>query len=561
MALSLKTEHLKRYKDIAQLFVKYGRSDLVKSAGLDGEFEGGGEGAAVPQDAEELAKHFADDLERLGPTFIKLGQLLSTRPDLLPMPFIDALARLQDKVEPFPFAEVEAIVTAELGVKLSKLFREFDREPMAAASLGQVHRAWLRDGRPVAVKVQRPGIRERIQEDVEAMEEIALTLDKRTEVGDRYQFAAMVHEFRRSLIRELDYRQEARNLTTLRENLAQFDRIVVPAPVEDYTTARVLTAEYIRGQKVTSINPVVRTELDGDVLAEQLFRAYLRQILIDGFVHADPHPGNVFLTDDNRIALLDLGMVTRVGPGMQEKMLQMLLAVSEGRSDEAATVAISIGDVQPDYFDEPGFRKKVADLVAETQGASIEQIQVGRTILMVSRMSAESGIRVPSELTMLGKTLLNLDQVGRTLDPTFDPNASIRRNAAELTTERVRRSLSPGNFMASLMELRDFAQRLPARVNRILDNVADNKLKVHVEAIDEKLLMEGFQKVANRITTGLILAAMIVGAAMLTRVESSFRILGYPALATLFFLAAAGGGVFLLFDIFHSDYKSGRKKK
>jgi predicted unusual protein kinase regulating ubiquinone biosynthesis (AarF/ABC1/UbiB family) len=559
MALSLKTEHLKRYKDIAQLFVKYGRSDLLKSAGVEADFET--DGAPVPEDAEEMARHLADDLEKLGPTFIKLGQLLSTRPDLLPMPFIDALARLQDKVGPFPYGDVEAIITSELGVRLSKLFREFEREPVAAASLGQVHRAWLRDGRPVAVKVQRPGIRERIQEDLEALDEIAQMLDKRTELGARYQLSGMLHEFRRSLIKELDYRQEARNLATLRANLAQFDRIVVPAAIEDYTTGRVLTIEYIRGQKVTSINPVVRTELDGAALAEQLFQAYLRQILIDGFVHADPHPGNVFLTDDDRVALLDLGMVARVSPAMQEKLLQMLLAVSEGRSDEAATIAISIGDVQRDYFDEPGFRRKVAELVAETQGASIEQIQVGRTILLVSRMSAESGIRVPSELTMLGKTLLNLDQVGRTLDPTFDPNASIRRNAAELTTERVRRSLSPGNFMASLIELRDFAQRLPARVNRILDNVADNKLKINVDALDEKLLMEGFQKVANRITAGLILAALIVGAALLTQVQSSVRILGYPALATLFFLAAAGGGIFLLVDIFSTDYKSGRKKK
>jgi predicted unusual protein kinase regulating ubiquinone biosynthesis (AarF/ABC1/UbiB family) len=559
MALSLKTEHLKRYKDIVQLFVKYGRSDLLKSAGVEADVEL--ESAAVPVDAEEMARRLADDLENLGPTFIKLGQLLSTRPDLLPMPFIDALARLQDKVGPFPYADVEAIITSELGVRLSKLFREFEKEPIAAASLGQVHRAWLRDGRPVAVKVQRPGIRERIQEDLESLDEIAQTLDKRTELGARYQLSAMLHEFRRSLIKELDYRQEARNLAMLRANLASFDRIVVPAAIEDYTTGRVLTIEYIRGQKVTSINPVVRTELDGAALAEQLFRAYLRQILIDGFVHADPHPGNVFLTDDNRVALLDLGMVARVSPGMQEKLLQMLLAVSEGRSDEAATIAISIGDVQRDYFDEAGFRRKVADLVAETQGASIEQIQVGRTILLVSRMSAESGIRVPSELTMLGKTLLNLDQVGRTLDPAFDPNASIRRNAAELTTERVRRSLSPGNFMASLIELRDFAQRLPERINRILDNVADNKLKINVDALDEKLLMEGFQKVANRITTGLILAALIVGAAMLTRVPSTFQILGYPALATLFFLAAAGGGIFLLVDIFSTDYKSGRKKK
>ena len=559
MALSLKTEHLKRYKDIAHLFVKYGRSDLLKGAGLEHELDG--QAAAAPSDMEPRARALADDLEQLGPTFIKLGQLLSTRPDLLPVPFIEALSRLQDKVEPFPFSDVEAIVAAELGVRVSKLFREIEREPLAAASLGQVHRAWLRDGRPVAVKVQRPGIQERIQADLEAIEDIAAAVDKRTELGRRYQFVGMLDEFRKSLIRELDYRQEARNLTLLRANLAEFDRIVVPAAIDDYTTSRVLTTEYVRGQKITSINPVVRTELDGAVLAEQLFRAYLKQILIDGLVHADPHPGNVFLTDDDRIALLDLGMVARFNPSMQEKLLQLLLAVSEGRSDEAATLALSIGEVREDHFDEAAFRRKVADLVAETHGASLERIQVGRTILMVGRMSADSGIHVPSELTMLGKTLLNLDQVGRTLDPDFDPNASIRRNAAELTTERVRRSLSPGNFMASLMELRDFAQRLPARVNRLLDTLASNRLKVNVDAIDEKLLMEGFQKVANRITTGLVLAALIVGAAMLTQVPSTVRILGYPAIAIIFFLVAATGGIIVLTDIFLHDYKSGRKKK
>jgi predicted unusual protein kinase regulating ubiquinone biosynthesis (AarF/ABC1/UbiB family) len=558
MAFSLKTEHLKRYKQIAQLFVKYGRSDLVANAGLEADLELAAP-AAPAADVEELARSLADDLEALGPTFIKLGQLLSTRPDLLPLPFVEALARLQDDVEAFSYPEAEAIITAELGVRVSKLFREFEREPIAAASLGQVHRAWLRDGRPVAVKVQRPGIRERVQEDLEALEEIAQMLDKRTALGARYQFAAMLHEFRRSLIKELDYRQEARNLAVLRENLARFDRIVVPAAIEDYTTGRVLTIEYVRGQKVTAFNPVVRTELDGEALAEQLFQAYLRQVLIDGFVHADPHPGNVFLTDDDRIALLDLGMVTHVSPAMQEKLLQMLLAIGEGRSDEVATIAIAIGDVREDDFDEAGFRRKVAELVADTRSASLDQIQLGRSILLVSRMSAESGVRVPSELILLGKTLLNLDQVGRALDPTFDPNASIRRNAAELTAERVRRSLSPGNLMVSLIELRDFAQRLPARLNRLFDHLADNKLKVNVDAIDEKLLMEGFQKVANRITAGLVLAALIVGAALLTQVPSSFEILGYPALATLFFLAAAGGGVFLLADIFRSDYRRSRK--
>jgi len=205
------------------------------------------------------------------------------------------------------------------------------------------------------------------------------------------------------------------------------------------------------------------------------------------------------------------------------------------------------------------FRRRVADLVAQTKNASVEQMEVGKIVLLLTRMSAESGIRVPPELAMLGKTLLNLDQVGRALDPTFDPNASIRRNAAELTRLRLRRSVSPANLLAGLMEVKEFAERLPGRINKILDTIASNGLEVKVDAIDEKLLIEGIQKIANRITVGLILAALIVSAAMLMRVETSFRILGYPGMAILFFLAAAGGGVALMFTILLSDRRGSKK--
>src|SRR6185369_4265815 len=218
MGLSLKPQHLKRYKDVAMLLMKYGRSDLVKAAGLD---------PALDDDSPAATA--------TGPTFIKLGQLLSTRPDILPLPYLQALTRLQDRVEPFSFAEVEAIVISELGVRLSKAFSEFEVEPVAAASLGQVHRAAMRDGRRVAVKVQRPDIRERVAEDLEALADIAEFLDEHTEMGQRYEFGRILEEFRRSLLRELDYRQEAQNLTLLRRNLSDFETIVVPAPVDDYT--------------------------------------------------------------------------------------------------------------------------------------------------------------------------------------------------------------------------------------------------------------------------------------------------------------------------------------
>ena len=555
MGISLKPQHLKRYQQIAWIFVKYGRSDLVQTSGLSEVIPA--EETLKPEQVAK-AEELAGDLEKLGPTFVKLGQLLSTRVELLPAAYIDALSRLQDKVEPFSFAEVEEIVSGELGVRISKAFQNFESEPMAAASLGQVHRATLRDGRAVAVKVQRPQIRERMVEDFEALEDIADFLDQHTEMGKRYEFCQLLAQFRKSLLQELDYRQEASNLKTLREQLREFPRLIVPAPIADYCTSRVLTMDFVPGKKVTDLSPLARMEFDGAGLAEEMFRAYLEQILVNGFFHADPHPGNVFITPDYRIALLDLGMVGRIMPRLQEDLLQLLLAIAEGRGDEAANIAIKIGEKKDD-FDAKEFSRGIGEIVAQQKTATVENMQVGRLVLQVTQSSAESGIRVPPELSMLGKTLLNLDQVGRAIAPDFDPNASIRRNAAEIMQQRLVRGLSPGNLFSGVLELKDLVQRLPSRINKILDAVANNELKVSVDAIDENTLIEGFQKVANRITMGLVLAALIIGAAMLMRVETTFRIWGYPGLAILLFLAAAGGGVALVINILFYD-KSPRKK-
>ena len=558
MTLSLKPTHLKRYKDIAVLLVKYGSGDLARRLDLEGDLPAATEGAEPPATAK--AEELARDLERLGPTFVKVGQLLSTRADLLPVAYLEALARLQDDVEPFSFAEVERIVSEELGVRISKAFADFEATPLAAASLGQVHRATLRDGRTVAVKVQRPGIREQIVEDLESFAEIAGVLDRHSEAGKLYQFERMVEEFRKSLLRELDYRQEAQNLLALRENLSEFPRIVVPGPVEDYTTSRVLTMEFVFGSKITALSPLSRMEFDGAALADELHSAYLKQILIDGFFHADPHPGNVFLTDDKRLALLDLGMVGRISPSMQEDLLKLLLAISDGRGDEAADRAAEIGE-KLDTFDEAEFRRQVSELVGLYQNATVEHIQIGKVVMEVSRVAGTSGIRLPPELTMLGKTLLHLDEIGRALDPEFDPNASVRRNAAELLQKRMRKSASPSNLYASLLEAKDFFEKLPGRVNKVLDILSNNELRLNVDAIDERLLIDGLHKIANRIALGLVLAALIVGAAVLMQVPTRFQLFGYPGLAILLFLAAALGGVALVVSIVMTDHKPGRKKR
>ena len=549
MRLLPKPQHLKRYQEIGWLLMKYGRSDLVKTAGLDEILQDIG-AANTPVAAE--ADQLATDLEQLGPTFIKLGQLLSTRSDLLPPAYLKSLTRLQDDVEPVPFDQIEKIVAEELGVRSSKAFAEFESTPMAAASLGQVHRARLRDGRRVAVKVQRPGIRERVVDDLEAIENLVGLVDVHTETGRRYEFGRMLEEFRRTLLRELDYLQEGGHLITLGRNLAGFDRLYVPQPIDDYTTSRVLTMDYVTGTKITALSRVVLVEIEGGALAEQLFAAYLKQVLVDGFFHADPHPGNMLLTPDHRLALIDLGMVARVAPRMQDYLLQLLLCVSDGRSDEAATYAIKLGEMRSD-FREPEFRRRVADLVGLNRDTSVEQLETGKIMLEITRLSAEAGLRLPPELSVLGKTLLNLDEIGRTLDPAASPNAIVRRQAGVLMQRRMLQALSPANLMSGALETKELLERLPERMNRILDRLANNQIEVKVDAIDEDRLMIGFQKIANRITVGLLLASLVVGAALLMQVETSFRLLGYPGLAIVCFLLAAAGAIVLIASILFKD--------
>lgn len=548
LAVSLRPERLKRYKDVIALLIKFGRSDLVSASVANFPVRSPA-GKTTPR-AEELAA----DLERLGPTFIKAGQLLSTRGDLLPEPYLEALARLQDHIEPFDYHEVEKIVSSELGVRISKAFELFDREAVAAASLAQVHRAQMRDGRAVVVKVQRPGVREQITEDLEALEEVADFIDAHTTLGKRYEFGNMLIDLRRSLLRELDFQREAGNLKRLGSSLREFEHIIVPEPVEDFTTSRVLTMEYVPGKKITDVSPLRLMELDGAVLSEELFRAYLKQILVDGFFHADPHPGNVFLTEDNRVALLDLGLVGQISSEFQENLLRLLLAISEGRGDEAAEISIRMGDPKPN-FDKDDFCRRVAQLVTRHADASLEHIDAGQVVLKITKISADCWFRLPAEFTMIAKTLMNLDRVVYTLSPGFNPNEVIREEAMGVLTRRIARSIEPGRLLGGVIEVKEFVEKLPTRVNKILDAIGNNELKIGVDAIDEKIVLEGLQKVANRITLGLILASLIVGAALMMRVETSFRILGYPGLPAIFFLLATGAALILGVSIAFTDVK------
>lgn len=598
--MKLNAIHLKRYREIAALFWKYGRADIVKQMGVDEDELSASDAKKASEKAERenddgqtdsphfkraasakvaqtpavppgensanaptpltMPEQLVNDLESMGPTYVKLGQVLAGRADLMPAAYRKSLERLQDHVKPFPYEEVEQIVEQELGVRISKAFSEFKREPVAAASLGQVHEARLRDGRAVVVKIQRPGIRPQIAQDFEVLKELATTLDAHTKVGQRYRFTTMVEEFFLTIQNELNYEREAQNLLTLGANLKEFEHIQVPQPVMDYSTKSVLTMEYITGRKITSITPLARLEVDGEGLCEELFKAYLKQVLIDGVFHADPHPGNVFLTDQGRIALLDLGMVGHTAPVMQENLIKFLLAISDSDSDAVADLVIRTSE-KDEEFNAAAFRRRIAQFVSRTRDQGLAQVKVGQSIMEVTQGAAENGLHVPGELTLLGKTLLQLDEIGRILAPEWDPNASVRRNVDEIMTQRMRKDVSKGNILSSILETKSFIGGLPNRLNRIMDSVANNELEVKVKSVDAKVVMDGMQKIANRITTGIVLAALIIGASLMMRIPTRFHLFGYPGLAIFCFIIAAAGGLWLVLNIFIQDYKDKKRIK
>jgi predicted unusual protein kinase regulating ubiquinone biosynthesis (AarF/ABC1/UbiB family) len=424
--------------------------------------------------------------------------------------------------------------------------------------LGQVHRAALRDGRAVVVKVQRPNIRRQIAEDFEVLEQIAGFLDGHTALGRRHRFLVILEEFRLTIQQELNYEREAHNLIALGKNLKEFKLIQVPQPVPNYCTRSVLTMEEVEGQKITALSPLALRDLQGAPLAEELFKAYLQQVLVDGLFHADPHPGNVFVTKDGRIALIDLGMVGHTAPAMQENLLKILLAISEGNGEAAAEVAIQMSE-KLEEFAAPEFRRRITQLVALRRDQGLEQLNVGRSLLEVSRIAHDDGLIVPSELVLLGKTMLQLDEVGRILDPVFDTNASIRRHVAALMARRMRKELTQGSIYSTLLEMKDFTVGLPSRLNRIMDTVANSELEVKVKATDTKMVLDSMHKIANRVTMGIVLAGLIIGASLLAQVTTPFQLFGYPGLAMLCFIAAAAGGFWLVIRIFVSDYRSRKK--
>ncbi len=539
-------KNVKRYKQIALLLLKYGGPNVVRSLGME-EFLHSDE-AAQKARAEDLPQ----ELEELGPTFVKLGQFLSTRRDFIPPRYLKTLAKLQSTVGGFPFEEVRAIIQEELGRDIDEVFSRFSEEPLAAASLAQVHRAWLLDGTPVVVKVQRPDIAAIIREDMEAFSEIADFLEDTTELGKRFMLRATLKEFGKSLRRELDFRKEATVLKRMGENLQEYDNVVTPLPVLDLTARRVLTMQYIAGEQISEVSQLRRDSVNGAELADSLFRAYLHQLLLQGVYHADPHPGNVFLTHDDRIALLDFGMVGRIPDSMKTDLLRLLLAMGDDNGEDVAKFTVKLGSRLRD-FDETGFTREVRDLVSDYHELPVEQIESGDLLMKITGVAAEHGVRLPNEFVMMAKTLLHLDEVARILDPEFNPNEAIRNHAFELMEKLFFRTISFRGMYGTALEGKEFLDRLPERANRLISALASNRFRIRADVVNEHYIVSALKEAVNRLTAGLILSAMIIGAAIMLHVDTAYKFLGYPAIAIICFILAGIGGIVLIVRVLFHD--------
>ena len=542
-------EKFSNYTKFISFILKYWNSDVFKAASENAlNNENFDDSELDYKNPEELA----EDLKNMGPTYVKLGQLLSTRPDLIPEPYMKALEALQDDVEEIPYSEVQKIVEEEIGQRISKAFESFEVQPLASASIGQVHLAILRSGKKVAVKIQRPGVRKNFTEDLDTLKELTDVAVKHSKTAKKYAVDEILDELRFILLNELDYVKEAENLIALGENTKKYPKIVIPQPVEGYSTSKILTMDYIDGQKITSISPISRIETNYKPLVDELVAAYLKQIIFDGFAHADPHPGNVHLTTDNKIALMDLGMVAKFGPDLREHILKLLIAISKYNGEETANVLLKMSEYDKNA-DLVGFRKEINRLVLDSQNKTAKDLQTGRLLIQMNKVAAEKSIKLPVELNILGKILMNMDQIVAVLTPDYDLQRAIERNVEKLMQKKMLQELKPDNFFAQALEAKKLTEKLPERLNTITEKLANNEFEIKIDAIDEQRLTDGFQKVANRISIGLIIAALIIGAALLMRIPSTFTLLGYPGLAMILFSIAAVIGLWLVLKMMLKD--------
>jgi ubiquinone biosynthesis protein len=461
----------------------------------------------------EGAREFREALQELGTTYIKLGQLLSSRPDLLPDEYIQELGKLVDEVPPVPFAEIEQVIRDDLP---ADAFVSIDPEPLATASIAQIHAALLSSGREVIVKVRRPGIEEQIELDLALLRSTAELFERRSERAQLLQARALADELEVHLRGELDFVEEANNASLVARILAGFHDLVVPEVIRPHVTERVLVLERIDGRKVESDHGL--PDERAQELAKEFFRAYIHQVTVEGVYHADPHRGNVLLTTDGRLALVDFGLLGRLDEGTRRDLSLLLLAVAQNRADDVADLILGLSKTSF-ASDEPAFLQDLRRKLPRYHWRPLSGIRAGEALADLQRISFEYGISLPTSFALVGKTLAQADSIARVLHPELDPIELLEEDALEVMLKEGERRLEPNQLFAWLYTQLEPLGRMPRHLGQLVNKLETGTLKVGVAPTDLGDLERALRSVANRIGGALIVAALLVSSALLARVH------------------------------------------
>jgi ubiquinone biosynthesis protein len=544
--------HLTRYRQILTVFFKYGFGDLVDLLKIDQYIEIG---------LQMISRHRRERLERmtraervrlameeLGPTYIKLGQVLSTRPDLIPVDFIKEMAKLQDEVPPFPFEEVRQIINRELGDVPERLFDEFDGTPQASASIGQVHRAVIKDGDQVAVKVQRPGIKRTIEVDLEIMLHLATLMERHIEEIAFYRPVRIVEEFAKTLEREIDYTYEASNMERVAGHFLGDMTVYIPKVYREFTTPKVLTAEFIDGIKISEIQHLEDAGLDCREITRRGANILLRQVFEIGFFHGDPHPGNIFVLPDNVICLLDFGMVGSVDRQTREDFVELVDAVVHRHESRTAQILLKLTtwDEKPDMR---VFEKDVADFMGRHLYKPLEEIHFGRLLQQLLELAAKNHLLIPPDIFLMMKTLAEVEGVARRLDPGFDIFATTAPFIKQVKLARFHPRRLTDDFMQLSSDLLIFIQQFPGEILEITRKVRQQKFVLRAELDGLQTMLETHDQISNRLSFSIIIAGLIVGSSIIVVSGVPPLFYGISLIGIIVFITGAIMGLWLLIAI------------
>lgn len=476
----------------------------------------------------EGAVRFREGLEELGTTFLKLGQLLSSRPDLLPGVYIEELERLTDDAPALPFGPLREVIDREIGLEH---FASIDETPLATASIAQIHAALLTSGREVVVKVRRPGIVAQVELDLELLRNTASIAEKRSDTARLLQLDALTEELEQHLLAELDFREEAHNAELISEVIAEYSSdLFIPQVIHPYVTEEVLVLERVRGERVSETHDL--TDERAAELARTFFRAYIRQITVKGLYHADPHRGNVLVTSDGRLALLDFGLIGRLDDDTRTSLALLLLAIAQNRADDVADLIVSLS-LTSYASDVAGFVHDLRRTLPRYQWRPLAGIKTGEGLAELQRLCLQHGIALPTSFALVAKTLSQAESIARTLDRSLDPIQLIRGESWAVMTQEAERRLEPNQLLAFAFTQLQPLLRLPRRLAQVVQKAETGTLKIGIAPVELDALERLIRSAANRLGAAMIVAALLIASALMARVDHTLAVVGFSCAAAL----------------------------